>query len=784
MNQKSIADVFIDRRGILLAFVGITSVFLALSVAGLKTAPSFDTMWDTDSEEYLNYSRLGEMFGHEEFIVVAVRNNSGASDAQLIAALRSMTKELEGLPQVETVRSLTNLRFFQEKGGRFGAYPVMRTEGGVPNLPDSSELERIRKAFPPLDLLLSADRKTWGVLVAVPGQWKLDPESTRQILLSIDSIVKKYSPAGSDHRIVGPAVLRLAIHKYSLDTAVVFGLMCALICAVVTVYVLRSLRVTLMATLILGLCVLWVLGLMSVLRIPLNPTTSISFGLILITTLEIVIHMVVRYHQFRALTDDRVQAVRTTVRFLARPFLFCSATTAVGFGTCMVSSIPMVFQLGLIMPLGLLISYGLAMLLIPAILIAFQSMNTGTEPSRIPGDFLSPAIEIMRASIAKHHRLYCFIGFGVCAVMFAGTPLIRTDPQLLRHLRESNPEVQDIRFVEKNLTSVHSLDLILEAEPGAFKETDAWKKIAEIEKRLNDIPEVIATTSLLSYLQYMQSIIKPENPASDGLFTKPGMIPELLFITSMSEGGKEFVRRYLTEDFGSLRMSVRIRNSPATTIVETIDSVSLACRSVAKNSARCTVTGELAVYAALGAELVRSTIHSIFLALVIITVLMMIQMGTPSFGLISIVPNIPPLATVFGVMGWFGISLNSVSIFAAAVAVGLAVDNTIQYVTQLKREIRLNPDVDPRECILRAYSLAAKPIATWSTVTLLGFLALWATPFQGAVNFGILVASAVFMGMFGDLIFMQSIMLTFPGAIRLLSKAMEKERSSIKVHQA
>ena len=250
-------------------------------------------------------------------------------------------------------------------------------------------------------------------------------------------------------------------------------------------------------------------------------------------------------------------------------------------------------------------------------------------------------------------------------------------------------------------------------------------------------------------------------------------------MTSLTEGGKDFVQRYLTEDFGALRIAVRIRNAAGTSINETIDKVQAACRSVVNDNVSCTVTGDMAVYAAHGQELVRSTIRSIFLALAIITVLMMIQMGTPSFGLISIVPNIPPLATVFGVMGWFGISLNSVTIFAAAVAVGLAVDNTIQYVAQLKREIRLHPDVDQRECVLEAYSLAARPMATWSIVTLLGFLALWTTPFQAAVNFGILVASAIFMGIFGDLIFMQSIMLTFPGAMRLLEKAMEKEKSGV-----
>ncbi len=199
-----------------------------------------------------------------------------------------------------------------------------------------------------------------------------------------------------------------------------------------------------------------------------------------------------------------------------------------------------------------------------------------------------------------------------------------------------------------------------------------------------------------------------------------------------------------------------------------------------RNLARATVTGEMAVISDQSVDLIRSEIVSMVLAILIIAVLMMVQMGTLSFGLISLIPNIPPLATVFGIMGWAGISLNAATIFAATVALGLAVDNTINYVAQLKREIKLNPDLGVEQCVFRAYNLAANPMASWSIVTLLGFLALAATPFQAAVNFGVLVSCAVVMGIFGDLVFMQSMILTFPTIRRLIMKIIEKELANQK----
>jgi predicted RND superfamily exporter protein len=106
-----------------------------------------------------------------------------------------------------------------------------------------------------------------------------------------------------------------------------------------------------------------------------------------------------------------------------------------------------------------------------------------------------------------------------------------------------------------------------------------------------------------------------------------------------------------------------------------------------------------------------------------------------------LLPNIPPVAAVFGIMGWFGISLDSITVFAATVAIGLAVDNTIHYLTQLKREIKLNPDQGMEECVRRAYRLTAKQIASWSIVTLFGFLALAVPPFRRWCSSGFWLSS-------------------------------------------
>jgi len=190
------------------------------------------------------------------------------------------------------------------------------------------------------------------------------------------------------------------------------------------------------------------------------------------------------------------------------------------------------------------------------------------------------------------------------------------------------------------------------------------------------------------------------------------------------------------------------------------------------------VTGDLAVFAGQTSDLIRDQIHSMAIAAVVITVLMMIQMGSVVLGLISLIPNIPPLAAVFGMMGWFGISLDGVTVFAATVVLGLAVDNTIHFLTQLKREIKFHPEIGVEACVRKAYRLTAKQILSWSTVILMGFLALAVSPFRPVVLFGLLGGVAISMGLFGDLIFIQSLILASARIRESITKLIQKEVSA------
>jgi len=320
---------------------------------------------------------------------------------------------------------------------------------------------------------------------------------------------------------------------------------------------------------------------------------------------------------------------------------------------------------------------------------------------------------------------------------------------------------------------VHSLELLIDAPNGTFKSSEAWKKVAELDEKLRMISEVVATDSLLPLLVYLQSLLGDSTNSEKNLFSNPALLPQLLVLTSMSNEGRRLTGRYLDDSSGRLHMSIRIKNSPSAPITDTIEAVRSAAESVMEGHGRITVTGDISVFAAQASALIRSQIKSLALAFILITGLLIVNLRSVRLGLVSLIPNIPPVALIFGIMGWTGISLDTVTVFAASVALGLAVDDTVHFLTQLKLEMRAQREKGSIQiCVHRAFDITAKAMLSTSAVLFFGFLVLVISPFRPVVSFGILGAASILTALMADVIFMPSVILASPTVRRIIGRQM------------
>jgi uncharacterized protein len=773
MRNKSI-DILVNYRWILAGILLVATAVLAFFVGGVTRDPSMRSGIDTTSGAYHQYQDFMDHFGNEEFILIVLNQGRQAGEPEALKRVQAITKGLEGLDKVTEVVSLTNLKFFRQRKGLFGVYPVVNMQDGHPALPKEDEWISLRKVLPVMDFLVSKDLSTVGFLVRTEEANKFEIPAIETILTEASSIVQHNMLPGAQYRIVGPQVVRLAVHRYNLQTALVFGILCLLIGIAVSFYIFKTVRVAVMTYVIVGTVVVWILAFMSLSEIPLTSTTALSFGLVLVVSLATTIRIVTHFNERYQIVQNRIEAMRQALGVVLVPCLICSTTTAVGFGTTMVSSIPMVFQLGLVMSLGVMLSFVVSILVATALLTSMRPLNPNSY-QRMASDWVARTLRRMEDTIFNHYRFVTAVGLIFTVVMIASIPFVKSDTQILRMLSASTQEIKDLGFVEEQLASVHSLELLIEAQDGTFKSSGAWKKVAELDEKLRMISEVVGTDSLLPLLEHLQSLLGDSHGSENNLFSNPALLPQLLMLTSLSNEGRRLTSRYLDNGFGRLHISIRIKNSPSVPITDTIEAVRSTAESVMEGYGRITVTGDISVFAAQASALVRSQIRSLALAFILITGLLVVNLRSVRLGLVSLIPNIPPVALIFGIMGWTGISLDTVTVFAASVALGLAVDDTVHFLSQLKLEMRAQRENGSIElCVRRAFDVTAKAMLSTSAVLFSAFLVLVISPFRPVVSFGILGAASVLTALMADVIFMPSVILAFPTVRRLVSKEMAR----------
>jgi len=111
------------------------------------------------------------------------------------------------------------------------------------------------------------------------------------------------------------------------------------------------------------------------------------------------------------------------------------------------------------------------------------------------------------------------------------------------------------------------------------------------------------------------------------------------------------------------------------------------------------VTGQLSLLARILNFLSRSQIKSFGLTLAVISVLMLFVLGSRKIGLIALFPNLFPILTIFGLMGWLKIDLDTDTLLIAPIIIGIAVDDTIHFLTHYRIEIEKCGDI--KEAIVR-----------------------------------------------------------------------------------
>ena len=169
------------------------------------------------------------------------------------------------------------------------------------------------------------------------------------------------------------------------------------------------------------------------------------------------------------------------------------------------------------------------------------------------------------------------------------------------------------------------------------------------------------------------------------------MISQLLYL--FNSANPEDRRALVSDDYSRSHISLNIYNAGSYQYQRFFEEISQEIDEVfgplesAIPELEVYLTGSMALLMRMADEVANSQFSSFTFAIAVISVIMIITLGSFQGGIMAMIPNMIPALLGFGLMGLLGIALDTDTLLIAPLIIGIAVDDTIHFMTHYRVEL-------------------------------------------------------------------------------------------------
>jgi predicted RND superfamily exporter protein len=545
------------------------------------------------------------------------------------------------------------------------------------------------------------------------------------------------------------------------------GVLCFLILLLAVSF--RKLRWILLPMLICVITGLIMVGWLGFVDWPVTVVSSNFISLLLIITLSLTIHLIVRYRELHAGKPDagQLELVRETVRTKFGSCFYTALTTIVAFGSLLFSGIRPVIDFGWMMAVGITLAFILSFTLFPAILMLLKP----GEPARLRD--ITGAITRFFAWLIRRFGGPVLSAFALVMILgVIGITMLTVENRFIDYFKDDTEIYRGMELIDRTLGGTTPLDVIIDAPPvpeiveedfaaDAFMEdfipegdagitgTSYWfntymlGKVTAIHDYLDELPETGKVLSVVTATRMLESLNNGK-PIDDFFLS-------VLFKKLPADVKASLFTPYLSEDGDQIRFGIRVFESDPSlereVLIQKIRHYLVDDMKIGED--RVHVTGMLVLYNNMLQSLFHSQILTLGVVFTAIMLMFMVSFRSLKMAAIAIIPNIVAALQVLGLMGWLGIPLDIMTITIAAIVIGIAVDNTIHYVHRFTDEF--GKDKDYWATVGRCHNSIGRAMYYTAVTITLGFTILALSNFVPTIYFGLLTGFSMVVALLADL---------------------------------
>jgi len=634
---------------------------------------------------YKDYERFRDEFGGTRTLIIALEAPSRAaliSDDGLRLVDR-LTAELEKVQTVQRVSSLATATVID-------ALPASASDDGgidVRRLFDDLETRGAADVGARAiadDLLrgdLISDDGTVAAIVVFFDEARIDAVRG-EVLAEIERLLARETPPGFTAHLNGSIAITEAYNRVTLDNQRVFTPPIFLVTLLAIYIMFRSWKKTALTLVAVFVSVLWTLGLYSLMGFNYNVLSSMLVPLIVVLAIADDVHILQHFDHERR-HGSKETAFKSTVSHLCAPLLGASGTTALGMLSLVTTNIEAVKHFGVGAAVGVMVDFLISIVLVPTMLCWLDEV---TDEAPQETWFAGPMRAIGRFSATRPVPVLAAATI-ITAIAGFGLTKLHVDTNHINFFAKSHPLSTSAAVIDTKLAGIYNFQVLLEGPPDSIKQPDTMRRIDRLSEALATLSYVRKVSSVVDYVKRVNRELHDDRPEAAIVPDDAGVIAQELFVFGLADEGRVELERVVASDYSTAQISVKLASMSSDLVFEQILIAEAKAREIfAGSDVKPTVTGSGRLFSTLDHYLVTSQISSFATAFIAVFGVIFLIFRSWRFGLLAIVPNLFPVLAVFGVMGWWGISLNVATIMLASVALGVVDDDTIHFISRYRKD--------------------------------------------------------------------------------------------------
>jgi predicted RND superfamily exporter protein len=738
---------------IVLAAITVLTLFFAAGLRNVRLDHDFEKFFPTDDPELDRYLAYRDRFGNDnDNLLIGAARGPHVFDRSFLLKLDSMVGQLEGLPDVLTVVSPTRMQDPRITPVGVFNVPFLRLDHDSTLASDSARIwrdARIREAF------FAEDGKA--LLVVMQTAPDLSKERSDALMIAVDSVVSGSGLA--DVRMGGRIHGQYWYIQKMQTELVLFFSLSILLLAIFLAVGFRTVWGVLVPIGVVGLTVLWQVGMITLLGKPLSILTMLLPTILFVVGMSDVVHILERYIEALRNGHSKARALAISYHEVGLATFLTSLTTAIGFATLMTSGILPIREFGLYTGAGVFLAFGLAFTLLPAVLLLVATPVQAATNER-DGTWY-PVLHRLYRGVLRWRRVIP-LGFMVLSVISAlFISRLKVDNQLLEDWPDDDPQKQEYFWFEDHFGGVRPFELQISVHDSAARvwDLDLLQAAEQVQQFLE---QDYGVKAILSPVTLVKSLNKAFNGGADEFYRLPDDQREVDRLVKRAEllMGTDGIRQLASPDGRYARLSGRMvdegghvhaqRNRELDDFVRANTPVERVAFSQ---------TGMAYLVDRSNAKLSSQLIGGLSIAFALIALIMARVFRDWRMTMIALVPNIVPLLVVGGVMGITGIDIKVSTAIIFTIAFGIAVDDTIHMLGKLRIELLKGKTLP--YAMKRAVLSTGKALIVTSIMLLSGFISLIFSDFASVFYMGLLVSMTLLMALVADLLLLPVLVLRF-----------------------